>query len=96
MSSYRDFEKENDWEWLRNDSAYGNALRFEPVSENRYEMVVTDKWASKVSHRYCILHSVLNARRKRIVLMGLTQREIYICRMRRNRTCGSMLEEGTM
>lgn len=39
---------------MRNDSPYGDALVFEPQTERsstgvkRYEMVVTDKWTSKV------------------------------------------------
>lgn len=39
-----------DWEWLRNDSPYADALVFEPVEEqgDRFEMVVTSRWSSKV------------------------------------------------
>lgn len=54
MSSHRDYETEKDWELLRNDSLYGDALVFEPQAERssagaeRYEMVVTDRWTSKV------------------------------------------------
>lgn len=53
LSSNRDFETEKDWELLRNDSPYADALRFEEVEATgdarRYEMVVTKRWASKVS-----------------------------------------------
>lgn len=54
LSSYRDFETEIDWEWLRNDSAYSDALRFVPMEsdgtsgEAKFEMVVTERWSSKV------------------------------------------------
>ncbi|WVQ94361.1 hypothetical protein IAU59_001440 [Kwoniella sp. CBS 9459] len=49
LSSHRHYETEEDWEWLRNDSPYASAIRFEPVEgdQNKFEMVVTDKWASK-------------------------------------------------
>jgi hypothetical protein len=53
LSSHRDYASEKDWEYLRNDSAYADALRFEKVlggvGEDKYEMVVTDRWRSKVS-----------------------------------------------
>ncbi|KAK4686150.1 hypothetical protein P7C73_g3978, partial [Tremellales sp. Uapishka_1] len=51
LSSYRDFDLEDDWEWLRNDSAYSDALVFEPVAGGvgKYEMVVTDGWSSKTN-----------------------------------------------
>nr|XP_018263413.1 uncharacterized protein I303_04907 [Kwoniella dejecticola CBS 10117]OBR85571.1 hypothetical protein I303_04907 [Kwoniella dejecticola CBS 10117] len=53
LSSHRDYAVEKDWEWLRNDSPYCDALVFEPVDKDsspdgaRYEMVVTDRWLSK-------------------------------------------------
>nr|XP_019007008.1 uncharacterized protein I203_00603 [Kwoniella mangroviensis CBS 8507]OCF70469.1 hypothetical protein I203_00603 [Kwoniella mangroviensis CBS 8507] len=49
LSSHRDYATEKDWEWLRNDSPYSDALVFEPVDESRekYEMIVTDRWTSK-------------------------------------------------
>ncbi|WVW83561.1 hypothetical protein I302_105582 [Kwoniella bestiolae CBS 10118] len=49
LSSHRIYETEKDWELLRNDSPYSDALVFEPVndSKERYEMVVTDSWTSK-------------------------------------------------
>ncbi|WWD02658.1 hypothetical protein V865_000698 [Kwoniella europaea PYCC6329] len=49
LSSHRDYAVEKDWEWLRNDSPYSDALVFEPVDESRekYEMIVTDRWTSK-------------------------------------------------
>ncbi|WWC89627.1 uncharacterized protein L201_004552 [Kwoniella dendrophila CBS 6074] len=53
LSSHRDYQTERDWEWLRNDSPYADALVFEPVdkesspNEARFEMVVTDSWTSK-------------------------------------------------
>ncbi|OCF34514.1 hypothetical protein I316_03555 [Kwoniella heveanensis BCC8398] len=49
LSSHRQYETEKDWEWLRNDSPYASAIKFEPVEgeQNKFEMVVTDKWASK-------------------------------------------------
>lgn len=53
LSSHRDYETEHDWEWLRNDSAYSDALVFEAAEENKFEMVVTDKWSSKVRSRIC-------------------------------------------
>ena len=55
LSSHRDYETEKDWEWLRNDSAYSDALMFEPVDtggrsgQETFEMIVADKWSSKVS-----------------------------------------------
>jgi hypothetical protein len=53
LSSHRDYATEKDWEYLRNDSAYADALQFEKVSggvgEDKFEMVVTDRWRSKVS-----------------------------------------------
>jgi hypothetical protein len=54
LSSHRDYDAEKDWELLRNDSPYGDALVFEPQIERsptgtqRYEMIVTNRWASKV------------------------------------------------
>lgn len=53
LSSHRDYETEKDWELLRNDSPYANALRFEetdagPSGTRRYEMVVTSNWTSLV------------------------------------------------
>jgi len=56
LSSHRDYESEKDWELLRNDSPYSDALRFEetreagPSGSKRYEMVVTTDWASLVRH----------------------------------------------
>nr|XP_019010654.1 uncharacterized protein I206_03956 [Kwoniella pini CBS 10737]OCF49435.1 hypothetical protein I206_03956 [Kwoniella pini CBS 10737] len=53
LSSHRDYSTEKDWEWLRNDSPYADALVFEQLEgestpgETRYEMVVTDRWLSK-------------------------------------------------
>lgn len=47
LSSHRDYHTEMDWEWLRNDSRYADALVFEPVGDGRYEMVVSDQWRSK-------------------------------------------------
>lgn len=64
MTSHRDYEHEKDWEWLRNDSKYADALRFEPVegegnlSEEKFEMVVTARWKSKVSLHF--LPSILD------------------------------------
>lgn len=49
LSSFRDFKNEKDWEWLRNDSPYSSALKFEDVGNDKYEMVVTKEWQSKVS-----------------------------------------------
>jgi len=54
LSSHRDYETEKDWELLRNDSAYADALLFEPQKNGQAgacEMVVTDRWLSKVSRR---------------------------------------------
>lgn len=50
LSSHRDYETEMDWEWLRNDSPYADVLLFEPVGEqiDRFEMVVTSRWSSRV------------------------------------------------
>jgi len=53
LSSHRDYETEKDWELLRNDSPYADALRFEetdagPSGTRRYEMVVTSNWTSLV------------------------------------------------
>ncbi|WWD19982.1 hypothetical protein CI109_104455 [Kwoniella shandongensis] len=47
LTSHRDYDTEKDWEWLRNDSPYSDALKFEPVDEAKYEMVVTKDWSSK-------------------------------------------------
>ena len=55
LSSHRDYKNEHDWELLRNDSPYANALHFEetldagPSGTKRYEMVVTSEWSSLVS-----------------------------------------------
>lgn len=51
LSSYRDFPTDDGWDWLHNDSPYASALVFEPVSDGsgKCEMVVTEKWRSKVS-----------------------------------------------
>lgn len=57
LSSHRDYDTEKDWELLRNDSPYGDALVFESQTERsatgveRFEMIVTDKWMSKVSEQ---------------------------------------------
>lgn len=57
MSSHRDYETEKDWEWLRNDSGYSEALIFEPqerdgkMDDGICEMIVTDRWMSKVRLR---------------------------------------------
>lgn len=56
LSSHRDYDTEKDWELLRNDSPYNDALVFEPQTERsttgieRFEMIVTDRWISKVRH----------------------------------------------
>ncbi|WVF66748.1 hypothetical protein IAT40_001490 [Kwoniella sp. CBS 6097] len=49
LSSHRDYRNEKDWEWLRNDSPFASAIMFEPVEgeQDKFEMVVTDRWASK-------------------------------------------------
>jgi len=55
LSSHRDYDSEKDWELLRNDSPYADALQFEetadagPSGSKRYEMVVTSEWSSLVS-----------------------------------------------
>ena len=55
MSSHREYRTEQDWEWLRNDSGYSDALVFEPqerdgkLDDDVCEMIVTDRWMSKVS-----------------------------------------------
>lgn len=55
LSSHRDYKSEKDWELLRNDSPYADALQFEETSDpgpsgsKRYEMVVTSRWSSLVS-----------------------------------------------
>ena len=57
LSSYRDFETENDWEWLRNDSSHGDLLKFEKtIEEGKFEMVVSKDWSSKVSLSFLFLH----------------------------------------
>lgn len=49
LSSHRNYASELDWEWLRNDSAYADALVFEPTADERkFQMIVTDRWKSKV------------------------------------------------
>lgn len=52
LTSYRDFENDKEWEWLRNDSPYAGALRFEQSesdpSGRKAEMIVTPEWKSKV------------------------------------------------
>ncbi|KAK8849366.1 hypothetical protein IAR55_004698 [Kwoniella newhampshirensis] len=47
LTSHRDYQTELDWEWLRNDSAYSDALVFEPVDGDKCEMIVTQGWTSK-------------------------------------------------
>ncbi|KAJ9115675.1 putative NRPS-like protein biosynthetic cluster [Naganishia adeliensis] len=52
LTSYRDFQNDSEWEWLRNDSPYAAALKFE-LSESdptgrKSEMIVTSEWRSKV------------------------------------------------
>lgn len=55
LSSHRDYPNEKDWEYLRNDSAYADAIKFERVDTGgigteKYEMVVTKRWGSLVSY----------------------------------------------
>jgi acyl-coenzyme A synthetase/AMP-(fatty) acid ligase len=60
LSSHRDYESEKDWELLRNDSPYADALQFEETSDagpsgsKRYEMVVTSRWSSLVGLFYIV------------------------------------------
>ena len=51
LSSNRNFDTEDDWDWLRNDSTYADALVFEPAAgstDGVCELVVSPKWRSKV------------------------------------------------
>ncbi|KAJ9101904.1 putative NRPS-like protein biosynthetic cluster, partial [Naganishia cerealis] len=51
MTSYRDYENDKEWEWLRNDSPYASALKFEQSESDstgrKLEMIVTSEWKSK-------------------------------------------------
>ncbi|ORX40318.1 hypothetical protein BD324DRAFT_655201 [Kockovaella imperatae] len=49
LSSYRDFEHDLEWDWLRNNSAYSQALSFEPspIRDGLFELVVGNEWLSK-------------------------------------------------
>ncbi|KAG1719306.1 L-aminoadipate-semialdehyde dehydrogenase [Suillus lakei] len=53
MTSFRDFETDKDWNWLRAKGPYvktkvNEYLRFEPRSGDTYELLVLDGWPSKV------------------------------------------------
>jgi hypothetical protein len=52
MSSYRDYDTDKEWSWLRNDSLGLTLLHFEAVGnseeENMYELVVDQKWSTRV------------------------------------------------
>lgn len=50
MSSHRDYDKDLEWSWLRNDGLGLRLLHFEPVvdSEDMFELVVSESWPTKV------------------------------------------------
>lgn len=52
MSSWRDFDNDKAWSWLRiNESTSEHWLRFEPRSEHGeglYELVVSSEWPTKI------------------------------------------------
>ncbi len=56
LTSHRDYDTEKDWEWLRNDSPFSDALIFAPTEHDgtsgdaKFEMIVTKRWTSLVSH----------------------------------------------
>jgi len=47
LSSHRDYETEKDWEWFRNDFVPGESDGM--LSGEKFEMVVTERWSSRVS-----------------------------------------------
>ncbi|UZJ51514.1 hypothetical protein CBS101457_000834 [Exobasidium rhododendri] len=51
MSSFRDFESDKDWSWLRLDDKLGRSwLRFEPDADpgnKTYELIVSSQWPTK-------------------------------------------------
>ena len=51
MSSHRDYEKDLEWSWLRNDGLGLQLLRFELASDsgNMYELIVDKDWWTRVS-----------------------------------------------
>lgn len=69
LSSYRDFDTEKDWEWMRNDSPYRNDLAFEPFEGDprglKAEMVVAKAWRSRVRDRPMRVRAELHADRAR-------------------------------
>jgi hypothetical protein len=105
MSSHRDYATERDWEWLRNDSAYSDALVFEPVntdkdgatSAEKYEMIVTDKWTSKVcpAGLYHLNRGLTSLRPRRTETTGAMLLAIFISLTRKRPMCGGMSVEGT-
>lgn len=52
MTSMRDFETDKDWNYVRAAGPYSQGvkdfLRFDPVADGVYELVVLDGWPSKV------------------------------------------------
>ena len=62
MSSFRDFDTDKEWNWVRAKSPYARTgvheyLRFEPRGGDTYELYVLDGWHTKASpmHTYIIL-----------------------------------------
>ena len=105
LSSHRDYGTENDWEWLRNDSAYSDALLFEPVdgdgtsNEEKFEMLVTENWKSKVSwlaSTGCTELTVMVYRPRPIVRTVIMLLAIYICGILLRRMFGDLRGKGMM
>jgi hypothetical protein len=84
LSSHRDYHTEYDWEWLRNDSPYADALVFEKAEDDKYQMVVSDRWRTK-------LRDVADKRQRAIDLMEATLLVICTSRITTSLEYGGML-----
>ncbi len=55
MTSMRDFETDKDWDYVRSTGPgtknVKKFIRFEPVGEGVYELVVLEGWPTKVRYR---------------------------------------------
>jgi hypothetical protein len=65
MTSYRKYDEDKDWNWMRDTGKIANYLRWEERSPGIYEPVVLDGWPAKIKSNTpdkCVVRPVAGMR----------------------------------
>ena len=65
MTSFRDFDTDKEWNWVRAKGPYVHThvveyMRFEPHDSGTFELYILDGWPSKAGTMYVLSFYVLN------------------------------------